>query len=98
MLTPTTLEGRHVRLEPLRLGYLDALSAVGLDPELWQWIPTPVRSREDLAAYVRAALEGQKRGDMLPFAIVERGGSAVVGSTRYGNIDLPNRRLETGWT
>jgi len=39
------LEGRHVRLEPLRLGHLNALCEVGLDPDLWEWIPNPVYSR-----------------------------------------------------
>ena len=35
---------------------------------------------------------------MLPFATIERTSGRVVGSTRYGNIDLENRRLEIGWT
>ncbi len=97
-LTPLLLEGRYVRLEPLNFDHLDALCAVGLDDDLWQWIPKPVRSRDDLAAYVRTALDGQERGEMLPFATIERASSTVVGSTRYGNIDLANRRLEIGWT
>ncbi|MEZ4700115.1 MAG: GNAT family protein [Rhodothermales bacterium] len=35
---------------------------------------------------------------MLPFVIVERATDTVVGSTRYGAVDLANRRLEIGWT
>ncbi|MCH7638914.1 MAG: GNAT family N-acetyltransferase [Bacteroidetes bacterium] len=95
---PVVLEGQHVRLEPLSLDHLDALCDVGLDPGLWEWIPNPVSTREDLEAYVRAALKGQGRGTMLSFATVERASGRVVGSTRYGNIDLKNRRLEIGWT
>lgn len=96
--TPTVLEGRYVRLEPLTLAHLDALCAVGLDDDLWRWSPSPVRSREEMAGYLRAALAGQERGDMLPFATVERASGTVVGSTRYGNIDFANRRVEIGWT
>ena len=95
---PVVLEGEHLRLEPLRLGHLDALCDVGLDPSLWKWIPKPVSTREDMEAYLQAALEGEERGTMLPFATVERASGRVVGSTRYGNIDLENRRLEIGWT
>lgn len=97
-VAPVVLEGAHVRLEPLIPAHLDALCAVGLDEALWRWSPWPVRSRGDMAAYLDAALEGRARGDMLPFATVERAGGVVVGSTRYGNIDLGNRRVEIGWT
>ena len=97
-LAPTPLDGEFVRLEPLTTGHLDALAAVGLDDDLWRWTPTPVRTRNDLAAYVRAALDGQARGDTLPFATVERATGAVVGSTRFGNAALEHRRVEIGWT
>jgi N-acetyltransferase len=43
-------------------------------------------------------LEEQQRGVSLPFVIVARPQNRIVGSTRYGNIDLANRRLEIGWT
>lgn len=97
-LTPLVLEGEHVRLEPLSLDHLDAMCEVGLDDGLWRWIPKPVPSREDMVTYIQDALDGQARSEMLPFATVERASDTVVGSTRYGNIDLPNRRLEIGWT
>lgn len=98
MITPVTLEGRHVRLVPLSSDHLQPLCEVGLDEELWQWIPNPVRSRDEMARYVQDALDGQARGEMLPFATIECAGGTVVGSTRFGNISLPNRRLEIGWT
>lgn len=97
-LEPVTLEGEHVRLEPLALGHLVALADVALDDDLWEWIPTPVRSRDDLAGYVRAALDGQANGDTLPFATVERATGTVVGSTRFANAALAHRRIEIGWT
>ena len=33
-MTPVTLAGGHVRLEPLAPAHADALAAVALDPEL----------------------------------------------------------------
>jgi N-acetyltransferase len=95
---PVTLEGAHVRLEPLTLSHLDALCAVGLDEELWRWTTAQVRSRDEMRQYIEAALEAQRQGSALPFATVERASGRVVGSTRYGNIELRDRRLEIGWT
>ena len=97
-VAPVTLEGRYVRLEPLTPGHVEALSAVGLDPDLWRWIPIPVRTREEMAAYVETALREQASGVALPFVQVEKSSGRVTGSTRYGNIERTHHRLEIGWT
>ena len=95
---PVTLEGGHVRLEPLSLDHHADLCAAGLDEELWRWIPARVRTPEDMRAYIEIALRAQQEGSALPFATVERGSGYAIGSTRFGNIDRGNRRLEIGWT
>ena len=93
-----TLQGRHIRLEPLTLNHLDGLCEIGLDPDLWRWIPAPVKSRDDLRDYIRLALQWQTDGTALPFATVDQSSGRVVGSTRYMNIDKPNRHVEIGAT
>ncbi len=97
-VTPVTLEGRHVRLEPLAKAHLEGLAEVGLDEELWRWIPTAVRTREEMAAYIETALQEQERGVSLPFAILEKATGRAIGSSRYGNIDRTHHRVEIGWT
>lgn len=97
-LPSVTLEGDHVRLVPLTMAHLDALTAVGLDDDLWRLTPSPVRSREDMAAYIRTALDGHARSETLPFATVHKATDTVVGSTRFANIVLTHRRVEIGWT
>jgi len=97
-IQPVTLQGAVVRLEPLTLGHVPALAQVGLDPELWRWVPTLVASAGEMREYVEQALAEQAGGTALPFAIVTQAGNQVIGSTRYGNIDRGNRRLEIGWT
>lgn len=92
------LEGQHVRLEPLDVRHLDGLCAVGLDPELWHWEAIRKRSREDMQVYVRKALDERQRGVSLPFATVFLETGQVIGSTRYLNMDLANRRVEIGAT
>ena len=98
VVSPVTLEGARVRLEPLAKAHLAGLAAVGLDEELWLWIPVPVRTAEEMAGYIETALEEQERGVSLPFALIEKATRRVVGSTRYGNIDRAHHRVEIGWT
>lgn len=97
-LEPVTLEGARVRLVPLGSEHVDALAAVGLDPELWAWTVSRVRSAGEMRTYVEAALAEQRRGVALPFATVEKEGGRVVGSTRFGNASLYDGRVEIGWT
>lgn len=97
-LQPVTLEGDVTRLEPLAPAHFAPLCEIGLDPEIWRWMINDVRSPEDLRRYLERALQEQREGKSLPFATVERASGKVVGSTRFGNIDPPNRRVEIGWT
>jgi RimJ/RimL family protein N-acetyltransferase len=98
MLQPVTLHGRFVRLEPLSFAHLEGLTRAGLAPELWRWIPFAVTSAEEMRGYIETALTEQHAGVSLPFAVVDTRTDEAIGSTRYGNISLPNRRLEIGWT
>jgi RimJ/RimL family protein N-acetyltransferase len=95
---PVTLEGVHVRLEPLSLDHLDGLCKAGLHPEIWEWMADVCETREDLLRYVESALADRDRGTALPFATLDRASGKVVGSTRFGNISVADRRVEIGWT
>lgn len=95
---PVTLEGAQVRLLPLAPGHLDALCAVGLDPDLWRLIPSKAETPEEMRAYLELALDEQRRGVSLPFVTTLKETGQLVGSTRYMNIDVRNRRLEIGCT
>jgi N-acetyltransferase len=95
---PVVLQGAHVRLELLSRTHLAGLCAVGLEEELWRWIPTPVRTSEDMAAYMELAFKEQAAGVSLPFAQIEKGSGRVMGSTRYMNIEKVHHRVEIGCT
>ncbi|MGB7925870.1 MAG: GNAT family protein [Pyrinomonadaceae bacterium] len=92
------LEGQHVRLEPLRLEHHARLCEVGLDEEIWRWTTSLIRTPEEMRAYIETALKEAAAGVALPFATIEKASGRVVGSTRFGNIDRLNRRVEIGWT
>lgn len=97
-LQPVTLQGRVVTLEPLSLSHVDGLCVHGLDPLLWRWMPIGVSTVAEMRAYVEQALADQARGQALPFVIREVSGGGIVGCTRFGNVSVPDRRLEIGWT
>jgi RimJ/RimL family protein N-acetyltransferase len=97
-LHPVTLEGFGVRLEPLTLEHVDALSAAVSDGELWRlwytWVPEASKVRD----YVEQALTGQKEGHMLPWAVRELRSGTIVGSTRYHDVIAEVDRVEIGYT
>ncbi len=97
-MTTPTLEGIHVRLEPLTEAHVQPLAEVAFDAELWRWTTTQIHTLGDLAAYVESALQAQRAGTALPYATIDRLTGLVVGSTRFGNVDAANRRVEIGWT
>ena len=95
---PVVLEGRYVVLEPLAREHHAELCEVGIDAGLWQWTISAVHSPDAMQAYIDDALRVRDAGYALPFVIRERASGRIVGSTRYGNIDRINRRVEFGWT
>ena len=97
-LEPIVLEGDFVRLEPMTLEHHAGLSAVGLDPEIWRFTLVVVQTPEEMRGYMEAALKLQRDGTTLPFVTIERSSGRIVGSTRFGNYDSANRRIEIGWT
>ncbi|MDQ3242771.1 MAG: GNAT family N-acetyltransferase [Gemmatimonadota bacterium] len=97
-LSPLTLDGTRVRLDPMSLDHLDELSAAGAFDDLWKWTRTRATTRESMREYMEAAMAEAAQGVAMPFVTVDKASSRIVGSTRFGNIDPFNRRVEIGWT
>ncbi len=97
-IEPITMEGRHVRLEPLSRAHLDGLWDVAQAPELWEQTMARVRTREELAGYVEAALAAAAARTALPFATIDRASGRVAGSTRFMSVSLPDLRVDIGST
>lgn len=81
------LLGKHVRLEPLQSGHADALAvAAAVDPALYRWTSAPQTSAE-AANYIAAALALRDAGKALPFATIRIEDGAVIGSTRFFDLE-----------
>ena len=97
-LEAVTLEGAFVRLVPLSVDHIDGLCVVGLDPDIWRWMPLQIRNPAGMRAFVEESLEGWRTGTALPFATTLRETGDVVGATRFMSLALAHRRLEIGGT
>lgn len=97
-LSPVTLQGHGVRLEPLILEHSDGFSTAIADGKLWELWYTAVPEPGKVDVYINAALEGQRAGSMLPWAVRELTSGAIVGSTRYHDIMANIDRIEIGYT
>ncbi len=81
------LTGKHVRLEPLEHQHVDGLAAASAgDTELYRWSPIP-RGKDEAAKYVETALAWRDQGIAVPYATVRVSDGAVLGSTRFFNLD-----------
>ncbi|MGD1071318.1 MAG: GNAT family protein [Bryobacteraceae bacterium] len=98
LVEPFTLEGRAIRLEPLSEEHLSGLCEIGLEEDLWELIPFRVTTPEQMRSYILTALAAQAASAAVPFATIEIASGKSVGSTRFMNIDVGNRRVEIGAT
>jgi RimJ/RimL family protein N-acetyltransferase len=112
LVRPVVLEGRHVRLEPLRVDHArDLLAAASGSRQTYGFTTVPA-DEPSMVGYIEAALRDQEAGRALPFATVAKATGRVVGGTRFGNIefwpwppgnanqhgrDVPDA-VEIGWT
>ena len=97
-IEPVTLKGEHASLEPLAREHAGDIAAAASDGELWRLWYTSVPSPEEVGAWLDTALDMRERLGALPFAVRDNASGAIVGSTRYFNVDPVNHRLEIGHT
>jgi N-acetyltransferase len=97
-VSPVTLEGARVRLEPLSIDHLEGLGDVAFEPSIWRWTVARPANLDGLGEWVEAALRNAEAGTELPFATIDRASGRPVGSTRFLSIVPEHRRLEIGWT
>jgi N-acetyltransferase len=97
-IQPITLEAHGIRLEPIAPEHRDGLAAAASDGRLWELWFTTVPSPQEVDTYIDTALIGLAAGHMLPWVVRELTSGAIVGSTRYHDINAPIDRVEIGYT
>lgn len=97
-VTPVTLSGTNVILEPLSFEHLNGMIEAVKDGQLWNLWYTSIPSPEKVDAYIQTALSLKENAGWMPFVVRETGTDKIIGSTRYCNVDEVNHRLEIGYT
>ncbi|MED1949378.1 GNAT family protein [Brevibacillus centrosporus] len=97
-IAPVTLEGKYVRLEPLRHAHIEGIWEAGRYENIWPYMSVKIDQRQDAVSFVETAMRNEEEGIELPFAIIGREDGKVIGSTRFLNIARKDRGLEIGFT
>ncbi|PRY05733.1 RimJ/RimL family protein N-acetyltransferase [Pontibacter ummariensis] len=92
------LSDERVLLRPYASTDLAQLALITQDEDIWRYMPTRISNQEELATWVQAVEKGRAQGTRYTFMIEDRATGQLAGSTSYGNVSLPDRRLEIGWT
>jgi RimJ/RimL family protein N-acetyltransferase len=96
---PVTLQGKHVRLEPLGETHVKGLTEIGAGQDFWNFmLYGRIENHDDMRNWVLDMLARQARGTDLPFAVIQRASGRIAGATRYLNIEPKHRGLEVGGT
>jgi RimJ/RimL family protein N-acetyltransferase len=95
--TAPTLEGRIVRLEPLRPEHEEGLWSASRDPRTWRWLSVvQPQTHDEWHAFVQQALAAAEDGSEIPLVTIR--GEEIVGSTRFLALRPEHRSVEIGWT
>ena len=97
-LEPKDLDGQRVRLEPLSARHKQGLFQAISDGELWKLHVTLVPHPDELEKFISDARDAFEKGDGLTFATIDKESNQVAGSTRFMKANLPNKRIEIGFT
>lgn len=99
VVSPITLNGTHVCLQPLTQAHSEGLLNIGQHDADWLYLPRPCLSDiADTFRWISEALQARHEGHQQPFALVNPKTGEVMGSTRYMNIRPKDHVLEIGWT
>ncbi len=99
MLSAVTLEGRHVRLEPLAHVHLEDLAEVSAEPSNWRyWAAADLSERDELRKWIERAARELSIGSALTFAQIDLARNKAVGMTALFDGSRADRRIEIGRT
>jgi N-acetyltransferase len=91
------LSGECVRLVPISFEHLDGLWEAAKPDEIWTYMATTVRSKEEMEQMIAAAIQKREKGTDYTFVVTNQE-NRIIGSTRYLDISQEHKSLEIGST
>jgi RimJ/RimL family protein N-acetyltransferase len=93
-----TLGNNRVQLVPFSAAFKMSLQEIAMEPSIWTFMGHSIETEKELDDYIESTLNDKQNQKSYPFIIIDNETKKVAGSTRFGNIQYPNKRLEIGWT
>ena len=97
-VTPVTLTGRRIRMEPLEERHLDDLARAAADDAVFRWITNRPMGEDALRDWFDQTKANADATLEVPFATIDLESGCAIGSSRFMTITPEHRRLEIGWT
>jgi RimJ/RimL family protein N-acetyltransferase len=98
-LTPVTLEGRYLTLEPVAQRHARDIFDVMQDEEVCRYLAwSPPQALDDTLALIREAEDLMARRESIVFAQIWRATGRAIGSTRLLDVRPNDRQVEIGST
>lgn len=94
---PVKLAGKFIQLEPFENSHRDELRPLTQDETIWQYF-SHAASGLDFDPWFNKAIEATKNGRQLAFVVRRLQDQKIIGSSRYYDITLKQRRLMIGYT
>ncbi|MFK7000955.1 GNAT family protein [Flavobacterium oreochromis] len=92
------IENELIKLRIVSPGDLSQLEEIASDPSIWKYYTVELYTEEDLKLYVQKCLADFSTKSLVPFVIIDKQINKIVGMSAYGNISVPDRRIEIGWS
>ena len=98
-LTPVTLKGRWLTLEPIEERHAPGIFDAMQDEEVCRYLAwPPPRALDETLSLIREALDVMARGQTIVYAQVWNATGRAVGSTRLLDVRPADRQVEIGAT
>lgn len=91
------LNGETVKLLPISLHHIEGLWEAAKPDEIWTYMATTVRSKEEMKQMIASAIQKREKGTEYTFTVVNQE-DKIIGSTRYLDISPEQKSLEIGST
>ena len=94
------MESTHLRIEPLTVARIPELfSAIGTDPEIYQWLPFSTPSDlDEFSKIFQNFVDESTSGKRVAFAVVLKSTGLAIGTTSFLDLNPTHRSIEIGST
>jgi RimJ/RimL family protein N-acetyltransferase len=97
-LKDLVLVNNRVELRRIQITDRAAFERIAFEAEIWRYFVTRITEPGDLDRFIESAVRDTLNGTRIAFAVTDRRSGLIVGSSAFGNLAEPQRRLEIGWS